>query len=170
MEKNPINIPNILTTAIDQMLEGFQVISPEWRYIYVNETVAKQGKYKRDDLLGKTMMECYPGIENTFLFTQLTKVMKEKVTVQMENEFVYPDNSKGWFQLYIQACEPGIIILSVDITAKKIAEEKLQGKINQISELADLVLDCESKVTQIKEILAGYEKVAAKESPEVIKI
>ncbi len=156
MEQKTDQIGNLLTTVVDQMLEGFQVIDNNWRYLYVNDTVVKQGRMKREDLIGKTMMECYHGIENTFLYSQLKKVMDDKTTVEMENEFVYPDNSKGWFQLYIQSCEAGIFILSVDITARKQLEEKLQGKINEIDDLTNIAIDCEAKVVKIKEILKGY--------------
>src|SRR5688572_16109699 len=120
MDKNEVNIENLLTTVVDEMLEGFQVIGRDFRYLYVNETVAKQGKKRKEELLGKTMMESYPGIEKTFVFDQINKCMNERISIHMENEFVYPDETKGWFRLYIHPCEPGVLILSVDITDQKL--------------------------------------------------
>jgi len=100
--------------VLDSMLEGFQIISFDWKYLYVNQTVARQGRRTREDLEGHTMMEMYPGIENTPLFTALRRCMDERTPQTMENEFTYPDGSKGWFQLVIQPAPDGIFILSTD--------------------------------------------------------
>lgn len=61
-------------TAIDNLIEGFQLIDFNWRYIYVNKTVIEQGKHlTKEDLLGYTMMEKYPGIEKSDLFKDLKR-------------------------------------------------------------------------------------------------
>jgi PAS domain S-box-containing protein len=116
------NFRNIL----DNMMEGFQVIDYKWRYIYVNDAVAKHGHTTKEKLLGKTMMEAYPGIEKTKMFSVLTRCMKERVPAYIENEFSYPNGEKGWFELSIQPVPEGIFILSIDISERKKAEEKLK--------------------------------------------
>ncbi len=123
-------------SILDSLLEGFQVIDSNWKYLYVNTTVASQGQSTVDKLLGKTMMECYPGIENTFMFSQLKKCMNERVTLQFENEFTYNDGSKNWFELRIEPIPEGIFILSTNITNRKTAE----------AELIQLKNDLENKV------------------------
>jgi PAS domain S-box-containing protein len=110
--------------TLDNLLEGFQIISPEWRYLYVNNTVAKQGKYTREELVGHTMMEIYPGIEKTDMFKILQLSMNARVQKRHENKFIYPDNSVGWFELSFQPVPEGVIILSIDITERKTAELK----------------------------------------------
>lgn len=49
--------------TLDTMLEGCQIIGFDWRYLYVNDAVVAQSGYRRDELLGHTMMEKYPGID-----------------------------------------------------------------------------------------------------------
>lgn len=115
------NLRNIL----DNMLEGFQIIDHNWRYIYVNDAAAKHGRSKKEDLIGKTMMEAHPGLEKTEMFSVLSSCMKERVPAQIQNEFAYPNGKKGWFELSIQAVPEGILILSMDITDRKLIEEKL---------------------------------------------
>lgn len=112
-------------SILDSLLEGFQVIDYDWKYLYVNSTVASQGQSSVDKLLGKTMMECYPGIEDTFMFCQLRKCMDERVTLHFENEFTYNDGSKNWFELRIEPIPEGVFILSTNITNRKQAEEEL---------------------------------------------
>jgi hypothetical protein len=57
--------PIRLRDTIDVLREGIQILSPEWRYLYLNDAAARHGRSTREALLGKTMLECYPGIEAT---------------------------------------------------------------------------------------------------------
>lgn len=123
-------------SILDSLLEGFQVIGYDWKYLYVNRMVASQGQSTIDSLIGKTMMECYPGIEDTFMFSRLKQCMDERVTLQFENEFTYNDGTKSWFELRIEPISEGIFVLSTNITHRKKAEE----------ELLQLKNDLESKV------------------------
>lgn len=115
-------------SAFDHIQDGFQVISSDWRYLYVNAAAITQSKYRsKDDLLGRTMMEKFPGIEQTPLFTALRSCMENRTAQSLRNEFVFPDGSKGWFELRVQPVPEGIFILSHDITEKVKAEnERLQ--------------------------------------------
>src|SRR5688572_14502042 len=89
-------------SVLDNLLEGCQIISFDYRYVYVNEAVAKQGRRSREELLGRTMMELYPGIETTHMFSLLTACMTERKPAELENEFTFPDGSLGWFALKIE--------------------------------------------------------------------
>lgn len=120
MEKKIIGI-------LDNMAAGFQIIDQNWRYTYVNDTVAKQGHTTKEELQGKTMMEAYPGIEKTEMFTVLSRCMKNREPEHMENEFTYPSGEKGWFELSIQPVSEGILILSIDITEFKRAEAEIRN-------------------------------------------
>ncbi|MCE5215045.1 MAG: PAS domain S-box protein [Methanobacterium sp.] len=114
--------------VLDNMMEGCQIISPNWRYLYVNDAVAKQGHAQKEELLGHTMMEIYSGIENTELFDVLRSCMKERSSHHIDNEFVYPDGSVGWYELSIHPVPEGIFILSIDITERVKMQEELQFK------------------------------------------
>lgn len=101
------------------LLEGCQIISRDWKYLYVNEPILVQAKKSWEELLGKTMMEAYPGIDQTEMFGMLRSVMESRLPEKMLNEFTYPDGSRGWFQLSVHPWEDGIIILSMDVTPQK---------------------------------------------------
>jgi PAS domain S-box-containing protein len=132
-------------TTLDNLIEGVQLIGFDWRYLYVNDAVVKHSKYKKEELLGYTMMEKYPGIEKTSLFDLLTICMKERCAEFFENEFTYPDNSKGWFELRIQPVPEGLFVLSIDITERKKAEEK---KLEYVQGLEDMLFMTSHQVRQ----------------------
>lgn len=43
--------PALNLQTLDLMVEGCQIIGYDWRYRYVNEAVAQQGRKSRDELL-----------------------------------------------------------------------------------------------------------------------
>ena len=135
-------------STLDYLMEGFQLISFDWRYLYVNEAVVKQSKYSAEELIGFTMMEKYPGIENTEMFRGLECCMIERVPQQIENQFTFPDNSIGWFELVIQPVPDGIFILSIDITRRKRADMelvKLNESLEKIVALRTAQLESKNK-------------------------
>jgi PAS domain S-box-containing protein/putative nucleotidyltransferase with HDIG domain len=110
---------------LDSLLEGCQVIGFDWRYAYLNDAAAAHGRRAKSDLLGRTMMECYPGIENTRMFALLRNCMEKRTSASIENDFIFPDGAKGWFELRIEPVPEGIMILSMDITERKEARGAL---------------------------------------------
>ena len=109
--------------TLDSLMEGIQVIDFNWRYLYVN-TVMVQAIGPEDNFRILTIMDKYPGIENTDIFKVLQDCMMDRKPDRLEIEFVHLDHSVRWFDLSIIAVEEGICIMSLDITAHKLAEEK----------------------------------------------
>jgi PAS domain S-box-containing protein len=118
--------------VLDSLHEGCQVIGFDFTYLYVNDTVAAQAKTSKDALRGRSMMECFPGIEHTPMFTALRHVMTERVHHRMENEFTFPDGSQGWFELRFVPVPRGVCILSLDITDQKRAHAALARTEEQL--------------------------------------
>lgn len=112
--------------TLDQMMEGCQIIDFNWNYVYLNRTAEKQNRKPNAELIGKRYMDIWPGIENTHVFKKIEEVLiRKRVPVRFENEFQFPDGSKGWFDLSIQPVEEGVFILSIDITERKNKEQQL---------------------------------------------
>jgi PAS domain S-box-containing protein len=119
---------------LQNMREGIQLIGYDWKYRFVNNSVVEQSKYSNEELLGHTMMEKYPGIENTELFKTLQRCMTARTSEILENEFTFPDGSQEWFELSIQPVPEGLFILSMDITERKKAEDALIQSLKEISD------------------------------------
>lgn len=153
-----MDVSALLEGVLNQMHEGLQVISPNWRYLFVNETVAAQGKRTRDELLGRTMMECYPGIDKTPMFAQLRACMEKRVSIRMENEFHFPDGSVGWFELLMHPVTEGVLILSLDVTARKLAEKELHVKIEELDRVMNLSIAREMRMAELKKLVIDLKR------------
>lgn len=123
--------------VIDNMLEGVQILGFDWKYLYLNKTAIKHSKLSEDELIGHTLIEKFPSVIDTDLYHVLKKCFEERVVQHLENRFVYPDLSVAWFELSIQPVPEGVFVLSVDITQRKIAEEKLLDQGVRLQTISD---------------------------------
>jgi signal transduction histidine kinase/ActR/RegA family two-component response regulator len=121
-----------LRVSMEHLLEGVQLIGFDWRYQFVNETAAQHGQRTPADLVGRTLMECYPGIERTEMFAALERVMRTRRAERLLNEFEYPTTGKHrWFELLIDPVPEGICVLSMDVTER----EQIAAQLRQAQKM-----------------------------------
>lgn len=126
-------------STLENLLEGCQIIGRDWCYIYINAAAARHNRRPSAEMVGRTIMECFPGIENSEVFAHMGSAMAGEKSHDVENEFTYPDGSTAWFHLIIQPVPEGVFILSVDITARKDAEARLRRQSEELRVLFDLI-------------------------------
>lgn len=102
--------PHDLSTVLSAMREGLQIVDRNWRYVFVNDAAAAHGKRHKQELLGRTMMECYPGISETEVFRIMKRAIDEREPASLQNEFKYPDGSARTFELRIEPCDVGVMV------------------------------------------------------------
>ncbi|KQV97555.1 response regulator [Rhizobacter sp. Root1221] len=124
--------------TLENMLEGCQIIGFDWRYIYINRAGIEHARKPLDELIGRTMMDAYPGIELSEAFGAIETCMRNRVPHQMESPFAYPDGETAWFELRIQPVPDGVFILSVDITQRQQAEAALRDSESRLHRLMDM--------------------------------
>jgi len=115
-------VSNDASKLLEALHEGVQVIDHAYRYAYVNPAAARHGKTVPDKLLGRTMMECYPGIDATPMFGLIRRCLEDGTSHVIENAFLFPDNELRWFELRIEPVEAGACVLSLDVTDRKLHE------------------------------------------------
>ncbi|MFO0616164.1 MAG: PAS domain S-box protein [Polyangiaceae bacterium] len=139
-------------SLLDHMVEGCQVIDFDWRYLYVNEAVCAQSGLRPDQMVGKTVLELYPGVEASPLFATLDGVMRSRVPAHFETEFSFPDGRVRWFDLSVQPQPRGIFILSVDVTERRDREEAQRLALGEVKAIVDaapmpiMAMDASSKM------------------------
>lgn len=113
-------------STLDSILEGCQLIGHDWRYLYLNNAAAIQNRRPNAELLGRTMIEAWPGIEGTPVYEMLKLCMEQRVALHDEVEFTFLDGTSGWFDVRCQPVKEGLFVLSIDITERKKAEGALR--------------------------------------------
>jgi PAS domain S-box-containing protein len=116
---------------LDHMLESCQIIGKDWRYLYLNEVALKFSHKTREEMIGHSMMEVYPGVETSFMFHTLATCMKKRVADRLVTEFAYPDGSTGWFDMTIRPIADGLLVLALDISEQVRGNEQAK-KFNRI--------------------------------------
>ncbi len=113
--------------TLDNMIEACQIIGFDWRYRYINAAGEQQNRQSAEPLIGRTMMECHPGIEKTEVFARIGQVLDNRVAQQFETAYTFPDGSQGWFEVNIQPTPEGIALFSVDISQRRLAELEIRA-------------------------------------------
>jgi two-component system, cell cycle sensor histidine kinase and response regulator CckA len=126
------SLDRIARDVLDSLQEGCQVIDFDWRYLYVNDAQVQQGRLPREQLIGRTMMECYPDFEQQPFFEVLRRCMNERTQGRAEIEFMFADGSPGWFDLRIVPVPDGLCIISLDTSEERIARARLHGAEEQL--------------------------------------
>jgi PAS domain-containing protein len=115
--------PDAVKRTLDHLRMGFQVLGFDWKYIYVNPAAARHGRTVPENLIGRTIFEAFPGVEDQGpLLTALRRVMTDRTALSFENEFTFPDGTTQWFDIRIEPVPEGVCIYSLDISARKITE------------------------------------------------
>lgn len=141
-----VELQNEFYEQLEHLLEGVQIIGYDWKYKFLNETALKHSRYQhKNDLIGYTMMEKYPGIEKMAFFDSVKNCMENRILSSFENEFVYPDGSVDYFDLIVMPIPEGIFILSLNVADRKKSE---LARKEQIRVLEDLLFMISHKVRQ----------------------
>ncbi|MBL7969274.1 MAG: PAS domain S-box protein [Prolixibacteraceae bacterium] len=113
-------------STLDSMMEGAQIIGFDWKYIYLNNSAEQHNRRPKEELLGREVVDCWPGYEQTELYACEKKCMEDRVSIHREIEFAFWDGTNGWFDVSIQPVPEGIFVLTIDISERKNAEQLLK--------------------------------------------
>ena len=105
-------------SILDNMMEGCMIIGFDWTYLYVNDVAARHGYQERQNLIGRTMMSVYPGVEKSAVFTRYRQCMEERAPQRFESSYTFDDGTMNWYEFRVAPVPEGIFVLSLDITER----------------------------------------------------
>lgn len=112
--------------TLDTMMEGVQIIGFDGRLIYVNDKLADQAKFTKEQMIGRTLPELYPGVEQEPIYQSYQKCLKDRQPLHFEEKFDFPDQTVQTFEISVQPVPEGIFVLSADVTMKRELDEKVR--------------------------------------------
>lgn len=74
--------------ALDNMLEGCQIIGHDWQYLYINDSGAKFGHTSKDGIIGKKVFEVYPNIVEQPIYGKLKNCLENKVRDHLKPKMI----------------------------------------------------------------------------------
>ena len=135
------NLSESIFKAADDLVEGCVLLGFDWTYLYVNDAAARQNQLNRENLIGRTMLEMFPGAEDSKVFRHYRIAMEERRPQYFESEHIQKDGATSWFEFRVKPIPEGIFILSLDITDRKRAQERLTDAKEFSSRLIESMQD-----------------------------
>jgi PAS domain S-box-containing protein len=129
---------------LESITDGVLVADRELRYILVNDKLSYIARMPKEKLLGRRMIDLFPGIEETVFFRTYRQVLETGTPATAIDEFTFPDGRKNWLEVHTYPAPEGLLVIVTDITERRQAEQKLRflsSTVEQSSEgmaIADL--------------------------------
>ncbi len=111
---------------LESVTDSVYVLDREWRHVVVNDAASVFTGIPRERLLGGKLTELFPGVEATPFFQAFRQVMETREKTVVEDEYVFEDGRRGWYEVLVYPVPEGILCISRDITRRKMAERSLK--------------------------------------------
>jgi PAS domain S-box-containing protein len=129
-----VKVETRMQRTLDNMLIGCSVIDFEYTFLYMNDAAAAQTYLDPESVIGRSIHEVLPGVENTAAFTMFRQCMEKRKRVQFDERYTFPNGIKKWLEFKIEPIEEGIFIMSVDITERKTADDNIRKHRNLLTQ------------------------------------
>jgi PAS domain S-box-containing protein len=104
-------------------LEGCRILSPDWTCLYLNDEAVRQARRSRQELIGRSLLDVFPGIERNPLFSLLQQCRRSGAGGRMTGAFDFGNGDSAWFEVSVERVPEGVLVLSTDITGRVRAME-----------------------------------------------
>jgi PAS domain S-box-containing protein len=121
---------------LESISDGFFSVDREGKFAYVNREAERILDVRREDILGRTMAEVYPGLRDTAFESAYVKAIREKVPTEARAH--YPDHGK-WYEVRISPGASGLSFYFRDVTAVVKTEQALRASERNFRQLAESI-------------------------------
>ncbi len=132
-----------------------------------NGTMERITRLNREDLIGKKVLDLFPGVSDSGLFDDIHRVWKCGIPSHHPMNYYKDERIEGWREIYLFRVPSGdIAALYMDITSNRLLEEELQNSEERFRLIADssfdviFMIDRESRVRYISPAITrvmGYD-------------
>ncbi|NQT60274.1 MAG: PAS domain-containing protein [Bacteroidetes bacterium] len=128
-------------SILENMSDGQIVYQPtfdgnDFLIVDINPACERIEKIKKNDVVGKSILDVFPGIIDFGLFDLLQEVYRTGEPQQMCNAYYSDDRISGWRENSIYKLETGeIVVICRDTTQLKKVEEEKEASLKQYQEL-----------------------------------
>jgi PAS domain S-box-containing protein len=122
-------VNNILNTIHDL----YYTLDKEWKYTYANIPFMNTMKKNKEELIGCSIWEIFPYLQNMPIYEKYHEAVKEQKIVSFEE---YSDVLGIWMYITAYPTENGLTVCITNITEKKLYLQKIEAQNKQLMEIA----------------------------------
>lgn len=116
-----------LLRILDGMGEGFGVLGPDFTILEHNRVAAKMEGRAREEIVGLTPWEAFPGSEDTELGHLYKRAMAEQIPVSLEHFITLPSGRDRWLEMRAYPIDGGCLaVFWRDVTERRAAIDALR--------------------------------------------
>jgi len=127
-----------LQRTLKSITEGFMTLDCDWRITFVNPAAEQLMLRKPEEILGRSIWEIYPGLENTLFGKAYLKAAEEQQPVTLEE---YYEPRDRWMEMRIYPSQDGLAVYFQNVTERHRSREALVRSEERFSLLAKATND-----------------------------
>jgi PAS domain S-box-containing protein len=123
--------------VLQNMEEGFTLFDQDFNILEVNDAAMRLVGLPREELVGRSHWERFPGTYDSALGSVYRQVASERRPHTLEHLYRFPDGRECWFEVRAFPVGPGMAAVFQDVTQRR----KLQEELSASFERVQLALD-----------------------------
>jgi PAS domain S-box-containing protein len=124
----------LLESILNSISDSFYHIDSQMEFIYVNNRALEVADKKREDHIGKKVLDVYPYLAGTRVYQTITEAVETLRPATLE---YYDEKLERWFDCRLYPTSQGTTGYFADITARKMEEQARAEMENRFREMAD---------------------------------
>jgi two-component system cell cycle sensor histidine kinase/response regulator CckA len=137
VESDAAHLRARLAQVLDYMHDGFLVVSPDWRIVYVNRTAARLLQQPPDQLQGRSVWDAFPEAVGTRFHLEYQRVLDTGEPATFEAEYTPLDVR---FSVRAHRCPEGIEIFFLDIKEEYLARQRIREQASLLDQASDAIV------------------------------
>ena len=119
--------------VLDGMTEGFGLLDRDFRVIDINAEGLRLEARPREEIVGKTHWEAWPGTEDSELGRLYKRAMADRTPLSIDHKYAWPDGREAWVETRGYPVDDGLALFWRDVTAHRVAAANLQESRTQLA-------------------------------------
>lgn len=123
-------------SILESITDAFYLLDRNWKFAYLNPQASVVLGYARDELVGQSLWDVYPGLIGTALERAYRKVAAEQVSESVT--FYFPDHDR-WYEVHAYPAPNGIAVYFQNVTDRVLADQRLRESERHFRNMADAI-------------------------------